>query len=145
MSVLDKLKWFFCPHLVPLRCRLLVSPLYQRVFFFNFLVVIFLDSTCKWYHTVFVFLCLIFIFYGWVVFRVCVCVCVCVYHIFIRSSVDGHLGCVHILALGNRGAVNTGVHVSFSNQCFCFSQMYTQEWNCWAYVSSVFSFLRNLC
>ena len=53
----------------------------------------------------------------------CVCVCVCVSEcdIFIRSSVDGHLGCVHILALGNRGAVNIGVHVSFLNQCFCFS------------------------
>ena len=49
------------------------------------------------------------------------CVCVSECDIFIRSSVDGHLGCVHILALGNRGAVNIGVHVSFLNQCFCFS------------------------
>ena len=31
---------------------------------------------------------------------VCVCVCVCVYHIFFsHSSVDGHLGCFHVLGL----------------------------------------------
>ena len=35
------------------------------------------------------------------------------FHIFIRSSVDGHLGCVHVLAIVNSAAVNTRVHVSF--------------------------------
>ena len=45
---------------------------------------------------------------------VCVCVCVCVYHIFfILSSVSGHLGYFHVLAIVDRAAVCVGVHVSF--------------------------------
>ena len=41
------------------------------------------------------------------------------YHIFfIHSSVDGHLGCFHILAIVNSAAVNTGVHVSFQSMVF---------------------------
>ena len=55
---------------------------------------------------------------------VCVCVCVCIYiyiyiyiytrHIFfIHSSVNGNLGCLHVLTIVNSAAVNIGVHVSF--------------------------------
>ena len=36
------------------------------------------------------------------------------YNFFIHSSVDGHLGFFHVLAVVNSAAVNTGVHVSFS-------------------------------
>ena len=37
------------------------------------------------------------------------------YHCFlIHLSVDGHLGCFHVLAIVNSAVVNIGVHVSFS-------------------------------
>ena len=38
-----------------------------------------------------------------------------IYHnFFIHSFVDGHLGCVHVLASVNSTAVNDGIHVSLS-------------------------------
>ena len=33
---------------------------------------------------------------------------------FIHSSVDGHLGCFHVLAIVNSVSVNNGIHVWFS-------------------------------
>ena len=36
------------------------------------------------------------------------------YHnLFIHSSVNGHLGCFHVLSIVNSAAVNTGLHMSF--------------------------------
>ena len=40
------------------------------------------------------------------------------YHIFVHSSVDGHLGCCHVWAIVNGAAVNTGVHILFWIMCF---------------------------
>ena len=37
------------------------------------------------------------------------------YHnFFIHSSVDGHLGCLHVLAIVNSAAMNNRIHVSLS-------------------------------
>ena len=32
---------------------------------------------------------------------------------FMHSSIDGHLGCLHVLAIVNSAALKTGAHVSF--------------------------------
>ena len=69
---------------------------------------------------------------------VCVCVCarVCVHvhasHIFlIHSSVDGHLGSFHILAIINNADMNIGVNVSFRISVFFQGGTYIPECNCW--------------
>ena len=37
------------------------------------------------------------------------------YHnLFIHSSIDGNLGCYHVLAIVNSAVMNNGIHVSFS-------------------------------
>ena len=49
-------------------------------------------------------------------------VCMCMYfHIFfIYSSISGHLGCFHILAIINNAALNIGVHTHLFELVFCF-------------------------
>ena len=63
-------------------------------------------------------------------------------YIYIYSSVDGHLDCLHVLAIVNSAAVNIGVHVSFWIRVF--SGYMPRNGMAGSYGNSVFCLVRNL-
>ena len=126
------------------------------------LVLLFLDYTYKWYHTLCVFVWLISLsiihsksihvvanskiwFFLWlssIPLHVCVCVCMCVcIHIFIHIYVN-RLLC--ILAIVNNAVINTGVHISFQINVSIFFKYIPRSGIIELYGGFIFSFLRNL-
>ena len=65
------------------------------------------------------------------------------YHnFFIHSSVDGHLGCFHVLAIVNSVTVNNGIHVSLS--ILVSSEYMPRSGIAGSYDGFIHSFLRHL-
>ena len=64
------------------------------------------------------------------------------YHNVIHLSVDGDLGCFHVLAIVNSAAMNNGIHVSFS--ILVSSGYIPRSGIAGSYGSFIPSFLRNL-
>ena len=76
---------------------------------------------------------------------VCVCLCVCINHIFNHPSVDGQLGCFHILSIANNTTMNIRVHESFQISVFMFSGYISSSGVAGSYGSSLFRFMMSLC
>ena len=64
------------------------------------------------------------------------------HNFFIHSSVDGHLGCFHVLVVVNSAAMSNGIHVSFS--IFVSSGYMLRTGIAGSYSGFIPSFLRNL-
>ena len=69
-----------------------------------------------------------------------VCVYIYTYIFFIHFSVDGHLGCFHVLVIIKSAAVNIGVHVFFP---VIFSGYIARNGVAGSYGNSILSFFKD--
>ena len=69
-----------------------------------------------------------------------------IYHIFLnQSSIDGDLGCFHVLAIVNSGAMIIGIHVFFQISISVFAAYMARNYGiAGSYGSYMFSLLGNL-
>ena len=74
----------------------------------------------------------------------CAHTCICVSHIFIHSSINGHLDCFCILAIVNNTEMNICMHVTFQASVFSFFEWISKNGVVTSYGSYIFNFLRNL-
>ena len=63
---------------------------------------------------------------------------------FLYSSVDGHLGFFHVLAIVNNATMNIGVQIFLRDSDFISFSYISISGIAGSYDSSIFNFLRNL-
>ena len=82
-------------------------------------------------------------FNGWIIVQ---CLFIHIYSTFflIHSSIDGHLGHFHVLAIGNNGVMNMRVQIFFEVSIFASFRKISGSGTAGSYGSSTFNFLRKL-
>ena len=84
----------------------------------------------------------LFYSFWWLSNYVCVYTPYMYHTFFIHSSIDGHVGCFHVLAIVKSAAVNIGLHVSFRVRALL--RHMPRCGIAGSYGSCIFCFLRNL-